>query len=141
MVRSGQTFSLFRYIIPWLLFYPWVMVLLVFGVFHTLWITDFHIELYQVFILLIVSGIFTCWKHVFRMFKLLGTLGQEEGSPPDILYPEYGSMSRSPSYREQEDQPPKYEDVEQFPPQYEMPPDYDEAVGSADTDKLIEIND
>ena len=113
------------------------MILLVFGVFHTLWITDFHIELYQVFILLIVSGIFTCWKHVYRMFKLLGTLTQQASSPPEVLYPEYGSMSRSPSYQEQ-DHPPKYEDVEQFPPQYEMPPDYEEAVGSSDTDKLIE---
>ena len=71
------------------------------------------------------------------MFKLLGTLTQQASSPPEVLYPEYGSMSRSPSYEEQ-DHPPKYEDVEQFPPQYEMPPDYEEAVGSSDTDKLIE---
>ena len=112
------------------------MILLLFGVLHTLWMTDFHIELYQVFILLIVSGIFTCWKHVYRMFKLLGTLAQEDSSPPDMLYPEYGSMSRSSE--DQEDHPPKYEDVEQFPPQYEMPPDYEEAVGRSDSDKLIE---
>ena len=126
-----------RYIIPWLLFYPWVMILLVFGVFHTLWITDFHIELYQVFILLIVSGIFTCWKHVYRMFKLLGSLAQQDSSPPGMQYPEYGSMPGRPSSEDQ-DHPPKYEDVEQFPPQYEMPPDYEEAVGRCDTDKLIE---
>ena len=86
------------------------MILLVFGVFHTLWITDFHIELYQVFILLIVSGIFTCWKHVYRMFKLLGTLAQQDSSPPELLYPEYGSMSRSPSFEDQQDHPPKYEE-------------------------------
>ena len=75
------------------------------------------------------------------MFKLLGTLAREDSSPPDLLYPEYGSMSRSPSSEEQDDNPPKYEDVEQLPPQYEMPPDYDEAVGSSDTDKLIEQTD
>ena len=131
-----------RYIIPWLIFYPWVMIFLVFGVFHTLWMTDFHIELYQVFILLIVSGIFTCWKHVYRMFKLLGSLARQD-TQQDMLYPEYGSMSGRPSSEDQ-DHPPKYEDVEQFPPQYEMPPDYDTLsvsdipTASSDTDKLIE---
>ena len=65
--------------IPWLLFYPWVMIFLVFSIFHTLWITNFHLELYQVLIMLIVFGIFSCWKHVYRVFKLLGL---EEASGP-----------------------------------------------------------
>ena len=37
-----------QYLLPWLILYPWVIVFLIIGVFHTLWITDFHLELYQV---------------------------------------------------------------------------------------------
>ena len=36
------------YLIPWLILYPWVMSFLIIGVVHKLWITDFHLELYQV---------------------------------------------------------------------------------------------
>lgn len=111
-----------------------VIVFLVFSVFHTLWITDFHLELYQVFILLIVSGISTCWKHVYRVFKLLGCAELDESSESERTYPEYGSMSRTAA----EDLPPKYEDVQQCPPQYEMPPDYDEAVGYRSHDKITQ---
>ena len=35
-------------LIPWLVLYPWVIVILLAGVLHTLWVTDFHLELYQV---------------------------------------------------------------------------------------------
>ena len=120
--------------IPWLLFYPWVMIFLVFSIFHTLWITNFHLELYQVLIMLIVFGIFSCWKHVYRVFKLLGL---EEASGPlasERMFPDYGS-SRSSS---REDLPPKYEEVHQYPPQYEYPPEYQEAVGCSSHSKLLQ---
>ena len=35
-------------LIPWLVLYPWVIVILLAGILHTLWVTDFHLELYQV---------------------------------------------------------------------------------------------
>ena len=35
-------------LVPWLVLYPWVIVILLAGVLHTLWVTDFHLELYQV---------------------------------------------------------------------------------------------
>ena len=35
-------------LVPWLVLYPWVIVSLLAGVLHTLWVTDFHLELYQV---------------------------------------------------------------------------------------------
>ena len=36
------------YLLPWLILYPWVMAFLLFGVIHKLWVSDFHLELYQV---------------------------------------------------------------------------------------------
>ena len=35
-------------LVPWLVLYPWVILILLAGVLHTLWVTDFHLELYQV---------------------------------------------------------------------------------------------
>jgi len=113
-----------RFLLPWLVLYPWVIVFLVVSVCHTLWVTDFHLELYQVFILIIVFGIFTCWKHVYKMFILLRS---------DLLH-QSGEIERHMNYGtmpEQDDLPPKYEDCEELPPEYceeEQPPVYDEAT-------------
>ena len=35
-------------LLPWLVLYPWVIISLLAAVLHTLWVTDFHLELYQV---------------------------------------------------------------------------------------------
>ena len=48
LALHGVNKEIRRYLLPWLILYPWVIVLLVVAVIHTLWATDFHLELYQV---------------------------------------------------------------------------------------------
>ena len=75
------------------------------------------------FILIIVFVIFTCWKHVYRLYVLLGTQEHLFEDDDQDLPVNYGTMTTS----EPEDLPPKYEDIEELPPEYDesmMKPDY-----------------
>eukprot|EP00092_Neocalanus_flemingeri_P006631 GFUD01007154.1.p1 GENE.GFUD01007154.1~~GFUD01007154.1.p1 ORF type:complete len:221 (+),score=32.58 GFUD01007154.1:73-735(+) len=120
LARHGVRVWRRELLIPWLLFYPWVLGFLVINLVHTLCTTNFHLEIHQIVLFIVIFTVFSCWRQMNRQFMLMAFArpGQidVQAAVRDYLSTSTGN-----------DLPPKYEEVEDLPPQYDeatMGPEY-----------------
>jgi len=73
LARHGVRVWRRELIIPWLLFYPWVLGFLVIHLMHNLSTTNFHLELHQVLVFIGIFSIFSCWRQMNRQFTIMAS--------------------------------------------------------------------
>jgi len=112
LARHGVRVWRRELLVPWLLFYPWILGFLVVNLIHTLYMTNFNLELHQLILITAIFTIFICWKQINKQFTLMGFANPEQGEIHQN-YRDYLSTTTG------HDLPPKYEEIEDLPPQYD----------------------
>jgi len=113
LARQGVKVWRRELLIPWLVFFPWVLGFLVINLVHTLCTTNFHLELHQIILFIAIFTIFSCWKQMNRQFMLMAFPRPEQVDVVHAAFRDYLSTSTG------NDLPPKYEEIEDLPPQYD----------------------
>ena len=57
-----------KFLVPWLVFQLFFLTGLLVSLFHTMWMNNFHMQLYQVLLALLSLAVFCCWKKIIRQF-------------------------------------------------------------------------